>query len=56
MRSFDEAILTVRFATKLVPATLRTSGKDSVLIGGSQGAGRVFDPPKKFTIDETPIF
>ena len=22
----------------------------------SQGAGRVFDPPKKFTIDETPIF
>ena len=21
-----------------------------------QGAGRVFDPPKKFTIDETPIF
>ena len=26
------------------------------LIFTSQGAGRVFDPPKKFTIDETPIF
>ena len=33
-----------------------TVSNNGLELTNSQGAGRVFDPPKKFTIDETPIF
>ena len=51
MKSIGEATLTLHFATKLVPTTLRCPGKDSVLIGGFSVAPRhEFWGPKSMEI------